>query len=182
MAKKKSKKGRKPTPRRRRVGAAGMALNAESPLVMLGAAIGGFLLADKINPLIDKVTGTMDGKLVGAVEGGLGAALLLMKFGPGKKSMLQVIPGGVLAGAGAKRLLREFGVINGIGGYGAVPVIGRKMLKGALNGYGQVPVVAGYTPNQALNGMGSYQVPPVPKTNVMGSTYGSGLLEASHLD
>jgi hypothetical protein len=160
-----------------------MKLNADSPIVQLGSAAVGFILGDKINVMVDKVTGTMDGKLVGGIEAGLGAALVFMKLTPGKKSLLQVVPGGLLAGAGIKKLLQEFGVINGIGGYGAVPVIGKRIVNGALNGYGSVPVVAGYTPNQALNGIGGYQVPPNPykSSNVMGSL-GSDLLSTSHME
>lgn len=180
MAKKKSK-SRKHTTRRRRVGATAMKLNPSSPLVMIGSAAIGYFMGDKINAALSNVTGTMDGKLVGGIEAGIGAALVFNVFG-GKKSLLPVVAGGVIGGAGVKKLLQEFGVINGIGGYGAVPVIGRRMMKGALNGYGQVPVVAGYTPNQSLNGVGGYQVPPVPKMNVMGSTSGSGLLESALMD
>lgn len=181
MAKKKRKA--KHTTRRRRVGATAMKLNPSSPLVMIGSAAVGFLMGDKINAALANVTGTMDGKLVGAIEAGLGGALVFNVFG-GKKSLLPVVAGGVIGGAGVKKLLQEFGVINGIGGYGAVPVIGRKMLRGALNGYGQVPVLAGYTPNQSLNGVGlnGYNVPPIPKQNVMGSTSGSGLLEAALME
>lgn len=181
MARRKKGKSHKRTTRRRRVGATAMSLNPNSPVVMIGSAAIGYLFADKINTALANVTGTMDAKLVGAIEAGLGGALVFNVFG-GKKSLPLTVAGGVIGGAGVKKLLEAFGIINGIGGYGAVPVIGRRMMKGALNGYGQVPVVAGYSPNQSLNGVGAFQVPPVPKMNVMGSTSGSGLLESALME
>jgi hypothetical protein len=165
---KKAKGAKRKTSRRRRVGA--MALNAQSPLVMYGSMALGYFLADKINEQVDKFTGTMNGKVVGALEGGAGAALVFMKLGK-KKSTVEVGLGGVLIGAGAKRLLREFGIISGIGGYQSLPVLGRK----ALNGYGSVPVIGnggGYRTNQqALNGVfNGYEVPKRPSSSsVMGS-------------
>jgi hypothetical protein len=168
MAKRKKTTRRRSS--RRRVGA--VALNAKSPMVQIGAAAAGFLLASTINPLIDKVTGTMDAKLVGAGQTGVGAALMFMKLGK-KKSTMEVVAGGVLAGAGAKRLLQAMGVING---FESVPVIGQRMLKSSMNGYGAVPVIGnGYTVPNRMNGVfNGYNVPPVPKTQVMGSVQGSG--------
>lgn len=172
MAKK--KKGTKKTStHRRRMGA--MALNAESPMLMIASGAAGYFLGDTINTALDKVLGTMDEKLKGGIEGGVGAALLLMKMGK-KKTVLQTISGGVLAGAGAKRLLKAFGVITG---YQSVPVIGNRMLAG----YGSVPVVNGYNVPQALPSsrvagvFNGYNVPPVPKQQVMGGMgNGSGLM------
>lgn len=168
MAKPKRRKKSKSTSRRR-VGA--MALNAQSPMVQIGAAAIGFIFGDKINAAIDNVTGTMDAKLVGAGEAGIGAALMFMKLGK-KKTILEVGAGGVLAGAGAKRLLKAFGIING---FEAVPVIGRRMLQNSsVNGYGAVPVVAGYNVPQRMNGVfNGYNVPPLKQT-VMGNV-GSGV-------
>jgi hypothetical protein len=174
MATKKKTKKRK-SGSRRKVGAA--ALNASNPLVMYGAMAGGFLLADKINEQIDKVTGTMNQKIVGAAEGGIGAALVFMKLGK-KKSVVEVVAGGVLLGAGVKRLLKEFGILNGIGGYQSLPVLGRKVSQ--LNGYGKVPVLGGYNTNsQALNGVfNGYQVPRSPASSIMGSVgSGSGCMD-----
>jgi hypothetical protein len=170
--KKKSKKGAKRTTRRRRrVGA--VALNAKSPLVQFGSIAAGYFLGDTINPLIDKVAGTMDPKIVGAAEAGIGAALAFNLLSKGKApGALQVAAGGILMGAGAKRLLKEFGVING---FQSVPVLaGRRM-----NGYNSVPVLGGYnTSRTAMNGIGGYRVGPRinGSSNVMGcAASGSGL-------
>lgn len=155
-----ARKRKKATRRRRRVGA--MALSAKSPLVMYGSMGLGFVAGDTINEQIDKVTGTMDGKVVGGITAGVGAGLVFMKLGK-KKTVVEVAAGGILVGAGAKRLLKEFGVLNGIGrrrrvnGYGQVDVV---------SGYGQVDVLSGYSPNRNLNG---FQVPVKPP-QIMGST------------
>jgi hypothetical protein len=165
---------------RRRIGA--MGLNPDSPMVPIAAAAAGFLLGDKINALFDKVTGTMDGKLVGAIEGGAGAALIMLRLGK-KKSLVQVAAGGLLAGAGVKRLLQEFGVINGIGGYHSVPALGNRM-----RGYHSVPALGmtpGYTPNRGPGQVnGGYVVNPAPKRSavmggVAGAASGSGLMSSA---
>lgn len=149
MAKRKAKK-RTGTRRRRRIGAVNF--NPNSPLVQIGSAAAGFFLADKINPLVDKVTGVMGPKLVAAAQTGIGAALVFLKIGS-KKTLLQVIPGGILAGAGVQRALAAFGVVNGIGGYQRVPVIAGS----TVNGYGQAPVI-GYQPGASLNGYATADV------------------------
>lgn len=166
MAKKKSKK-RKGS-RRRRIGAAG--LNPRSPLVMAAGAAAGFFLGDKINEHIETATnGKVDGKIIGGAEAGLGAFLLLRK----KKTMLTSLGGGFLAGMGAKKLAKELGIINGVGGFRTVPVLG---------GFRDVPVIgarrmAGYIPSSGR--MGGYTVPRTA-SNVMGSAEsGSGLMNAS---
>lgn len=165
----KRKTKKRSTHHRRRMGA-GAKLNADSPMLMIASAAGGWLLAPTINPALDKVLGTMDEKIKGGIEGGVGAALLFMKLGK-KKTVVQSVAGGVLAGAGLKRLLQAFGVING---FQSVPVIAGRMLQG----FGEVPVIgnAGYAVPQPLpsaqrvNGVfNGYQVPPVPKSSVMGS-------------
>lgn len=163
MAKKKKSTGSK----RKKVGA--MSLSASSPLVMYGSIAAGYFFGDKLNDAVDKATGgKIDGKIVGGAEAGLGALLV---FGKGKKSLPKTIAGGVLLGAGAKKMLKEFGVISG---YGSVPVVGRRR----INGYGSVPVVGGYTPSVmlagALNGNGNgmnagYPVPRPPHKQVVGS-------------
>jgi hypothetical protein len=158
------RKKRKSGTRRRRVGA--LALNPNSMMVQLGAVGLGFVMANTINSAIDKVAGSMDGKIVAAAQVGLGGMLVFSKM-TGKKSLLGVVGGGILAGAGIKRALGEFGVVNGIGGYQNVPVIGRH----SMNGYGKVPVISGYRAGGQLNG---YPVPRPMHTNIVGST-GSGL-------
>lgn len=165
----KRKKAKKATRRRRRVGA--LAMSASSPLVMYGSMAAGFLMGDTINAQIDKITGTADAKIVGAAEAGIGAALVYMKLGK-KKSVAEVAVGGILVGAGAKRLAKTFGLINGIGGYNRVPVV---------SGYGSVPVlgkasVNGYIPQSgSLNGaFNGYAVPKPAHTAIMGNSSGSG--------
>lgn len=172
MAKNKSKGKKKHTRRHKRVGA--MALTANSPLVQYGSIIGGFLLADQINSMLDKVTGTMDAKIVGGLEAGLGAALSFNLLKMKKKSVIATAGGGILLGAGAKRLGKALGLING---FQDVPVVGTRR---RMNGYRSVPVIGGYnsaripvpTGGGALNG---YAV-PAPAGRVMGSigTSGSG--------
>lgn len=161
MAKKKSSKKR--SPRRRRVGAA--ALNASSPLVLVAGAAAGYFLGGKINDMISEKAGNIDGKIIGAAEAGLGAFLIMQK---GKKTMIKSLGGAFLAGMGAKKLLTELGVINGIGGYQNVPVIG---------GYQNVPVIgkrkmAGYIPGSGH--LGGYKVPRPIHQTVMGNAAGSG--------
>jgi len=90
-----------------------------------------------------------------------------MKLGK-KKTAVEVISGGLLLGAGVKRLAVSLGIMNGVlSGYGQVPVIGNRR----MNGYGKVPVIGnnGYSPSTSLNG---YQVPRSP--SIMGSAYGNG--------
>lgn len=142
MAKRKKAKSKS---RRRRVGAAG--LNPNNPIVKYGSIALGYLMGDKINAQVTKLAGDkIDGKIVGGAEAGLGAFLV---FGGGKKTMLKTVGGGILLGAGAKKVMTEFG-IGGIGPYGRVPVV--------AGAYGRVPVVAGakringYSPNASLNG------------------------------
>jgi hypothetical protein len=179
MAKrKKSRKGARRTSRRRRsIGA--MNLNPTSPIVQIGAAALGFVFGDKINAGLDHVTGTLDPKIVGAGQIGLGAALVFMKLGK-KKTIVEVLGGGVLAGAGIKRELKAFGIINGIGGYGAVPVLnGRKQIAG----YNKVPVLNGGFMTPSLNGVfNGYNVPAVPsgqRSNVVGCADGGLTYENS---
>lgn len=161
----KGKKAKKSTHRRRRIGAA--KLNPNSMVVKLISAIVGFFFADKFNPLLDKlIPATVDQKIVGIAQAGVGTLLIMSKAKQSRGALpwIKSVGGGVLLGTGAKRALKAFGVISG---YQRVPVVG---------GYGAVPVVGvanrrhlnGYSPNQALNG---YNVPR--PMNVMGSM-GSG--------
>lgn len=165
----KRRKSRK-TSRRRRVGA--MAMTASNPLVKYGSVAAGFLLAAKINPLIDKAAGTLDPKIVAGGQIGIGVAYMLTK---GKKTMPLTVVTGILAGAGLKRAMTAFG-IAGIGGYGAVPVIGQSK---RLMGYQNVPVIGGgyKTPGQ-LNGNG-YTTSNQKIMGTVGYTNASGLNSSS---
>lgn len=163
------RKSKKVTKRRRRsVGA--MITNPNSWAMKLISIGGGFLMADKINPQLDKIPGftTMDEKTKGGIQGGVGAFFALRNKKADALGMVQTVGGGVLAGAGAKRLLRGMGLISGfqnvpvVGGYKGVPVIGQKRM-GAYNTNPAARGLAGYNTNPAARGL----------ANVMGST-GSG--------
>lgn len=146
----------------------GASLNPKSPVVMIAATAAGFFLADTINGQIDKLlpaapapvapapatTGALDPKtmdsLVMVGELGLGAFLLM---GKGKSSLLKTAGGGLLAGAGLKRLLVKTGAIKGynvngyrVNGYQSVPVIG---------GYQSVPVIGNSRRPAQLQGVPS---------------------------
>ncbi len=144
MAKKTKHHGKR---RHRRVGA--LSLGSSGSLLTLAAAAGGFVFADKINPIVDKiVTPTATNQtMVGAIQtgAGLGTALYLAKKTRGPVKMIAQVGGGLAAGAGAKRLLKAMGVVSG---YQSVPVIGRRH----VSGYQSVPVIGGPTPSQ-LQGM-----------------------------
>jgi hypothetical protein len=123
-----------------------MALNPSQPIVQLGAVALGWFLADTINPAIDKViptsisTATDFKKYIpGAVQTGLGAYLVMSKS---RRSIVKTAIGGVAAGSGLNRLLKQAGVITG---YQAVPVIGRAR---RMAGYQSVPVVGSAMPPQ----------------------------------
>jgi len=158
-----AKKKKKTTTRRRRRGMGAVALNPTSPMVQIGSAVLGFLVSKPVNGIIDKVTGTLDPKIVAGAQVGLGAAYIFTK---GKKNLLLVVGSGVLAGAGLKRAMTAFG-IGRIGGYGMTPV---------LNGYGQVPAIGqGRTNGYKVPGIVNGYIAPGTINNVMGSTRGSGL-------
>jgi hypothetical protein len=167
------KKGKKKTTRRRRVGA--LSLTASNPLVKFGPIALGYLMADTLNtPIYEAVGDKVDPKLIAAAQTGLGAFLA---FG-GKASVIKSVAGGFLLGSGAKKLMAEMGV-GSVGGYGAIPVIGRR-----VNGYGSIPVIGkrmgAYSPNGSL---GAYS-PNGSLSNVMagvmpGSGTGSGMNSAS---
>jgi hypothetical protein len=134
---------RKKHTRRRHHRARVGALNPKQPVVQLAAVALGYFLADTINTSIDKVipasisTATDFKKYIpGAVETGLGAYLLLSK---GRASLIKTGIGGIVAGAGLKRLLVQAGVVTG---YQAVPVIGTHHRR-RMAGYQSVPVVGG---------------------------------------
>ncbi len=161
------KRSRAKKTRRRRVGA--MALNASNPTVMMAAVAAGFLLVGKpLNDAIDKaakldVTPNVGkSKMIGAAEAGIGAMLLMKK---GRKTLPGIIAGGVLAGAGLKRLLKDFGIMSG---YQSVPVV---------SGYKRVPVLSGYAvPNRG--GLGSYNTNP--SASIMGNANGDSGLRNSN--
>jgi len=167
MAKRKKSKSKT---RRRRVGA--MAMTATNPIVKYGSIAAGYLLAGKINPLIDKATGTLDQKIVAGGQVGVGVAYMITK---GKKTMPLTVITGIIAGAGLKRAMTAFG-IAGIGGYGAVPVIGAGVKR--INGYQNVPVIGGgyKTPGQ-LNG--GYTTASQKIMGTVGYTNASGLNSSS---
>lgn len=172
MAKRKThhKKHRKHS---RKVGA----LNPSSGMTKLISLAAGYFLADTINPVIDKVvpatvlSSTTAAKYIpAAAEIGLGGYLLMKK---GKASMLKTVAGGVVAGAGIKRMLRNTGTITG---YQSVPVIGAA--RKHVAGYQSVPVIGAMpaqlngVPEQLsgyrVNGLGAY-LPQGSGSNVMGS-------------
>lgn len=156
--------------RRRRVGA--LALNASNPLIKYGSILAGYLFGDKIlAPLKKLIPATIDGKIIGVAEGGIGYMLSLKKGG--KKNLLTVVAGGILLGDGAKTVMQSFG-IGGIGPYGRVNTI---------NGpYGNVNVIGrrrigNYSPNRSLNGY----TPSGTLAKVVGSlgnASGSGILNS----
>lgn len=148
MAKK--KKGGKR--RSRSVGA--FSLSKKGTGMKLLALAGGYLLADSINGMVDKVLpGTTDATtgiktvspsmitVAGVGQLGIGGMLLMSK----QQSTLKTVAGGIMAGAGAKRMLVKAGIIKGyrVNGYQSVPVIGKRR----VNGYQKVPVM-GSTPAQ----------------------------------
>jgi hypothetical protein len=140
MAKKGSKK--KKGGKRRRMGTT---LSAQSPVVKILAVGAGFFVGETVNGAIDKVLpkqagevgpglpggtiskGTNTAAIVGQV--GLGGLLLMGKKG-GTVGLVKTVAGGVLAGSGLRRALKQMGVIKG---YQAVPVIGRRRMAGYQN-------------------------------------------------
>ncbi len=138
-------------------------MSASSPLVTYGSIAVGFLAGDKIDEMLSKVVpATLDTKIVGAAEVGLGALLV---YGKGKKSMVKTVAGGILLGAGIKKSLKAFGVISGyqmipsVSGYSDVNALGAPVRK-----------MAGYIPGKGLNG--GY----VAKVAVNGGTMDSSML------
>lgn len=142
MAVHRKKKKSKPTRRRRRI--SGMSFNASNPIVQYGPMVVGYFLADKINPIIDKVADPtkIDSKIVAGGQIGLGAAYMFLK--KGKKNPLLNVASGLLIGSGVKRAMSAFGLgniaINGyqsvpsVSGYQNVPSIGRRVHQlGAYN-------------------------------------------------
>lgn len=147
MAKKRKKHGRR---RSRRVGA--FKLGGKDTGLKLAALAGGFFLGDMINGRIDSLltkttaatattpatTSSTPTMLATVGELGLGGLLLMRKKQPGAIGMAVPVVGGLLAGAGIRRALKQLGVMTG---YQSVPVIGRHRMAG----YQNVPVI-GRTP------------------------------------
>lgn len=117
----KRKASKKTTHRRRRV--SGVALSAKSPIVAYGSIAAGYMLGDKINEALSKVTGTLDPKIVAAIQA-VGGFLVKKKM---KGTAGQAI-GGVLIGSGVKQGLKAFGVISGL------PTVGRYRDLRTVNG------------------------------------------------
>ena len=152
MAVHRKKKKNKPTRRRRRIGA--LALNPSSSIVQIASLAGGFFLADKINPMIDKVADPtkVDQKLVAAGQVGLGAAYLYLK--KGKKNIILTVASGLVAGAGVKRAMTAFGIGDiAINGYQRVPSVNGVQRMPSINGYQRVPAVGNYNPGPGGMGM-----------------------------
>lgn len=145
---KKRKKKATTSRRRRRVGAS---LNSKNLLVKLAPIAAGYLLADKINPMIDKIVpATITAKsnyqmISGVAEAGLGGWLA---FGMKKKTMATSVIGGVLLGAGVKRVLKGTGAIAGFRD--------QKVIQGrrGMAGFYDQKVIQGFTPTTGsqLNG------------------------------
>lgn len=172
----------------RRVGALGIG-KGDFAIKLLSVA-GGFFLGNTINEQIDKIlpkqpspagsttpstTPTKTGDaLAMAGEIGLGGLLMLRRRG----GTIAKVAGGIIAGAGIKRALKVMGVMNGIGGYQNVPVIGSHRMAGYQNvpvigansipaqlaGSRTPPQLSGYRP--AGSGVGGYLS---QGTGVMGS-------------
>lgn len=155
MAKKRKKSHR----RRRRIGA--IAMSASSPLVKYGSIAAGYLVADKVSEQVSKISGDIDPKIVNGILAAGGLYILFMHRG--KKNVLLTALAGLAAGAGAKNLLTEFGVING---FAEIPTVG------------DIPVIGQYAvPQMSINGVGGYNVP-----SVMGSVPNAAMEDGSGIN
>lgn len=135
-----AKRKRKHSRAHRRVGAFGS--KGGTGLKLLAVA-GGFFAGPTINGWVDKVlpkttpagsTTPVPNENIGILgEVGLGGLLLMRRKG-GKASTYTALAGGVLAGAGLRRLAKKMGMMSG---YQSVPVIGRHR----MTGYQSVPVI-----------------------------------------
>lgn len=121
-------------------------------------------------------TATMNNVVMGG-ELGLGALLVMSKG----KSMIKTVAGGALLGLGARRLLKEMGMISGFQDYS---VIGRRRMNGFqdYSVIGKMPASLAGMPNALSGGyepagMGGYN-PLYTGSRVMGSMDGgSGLTD-----
>jgi len=154
-----SRRRRKSTGRRRRR-ISGVSMNANSPIIKYGSLAGGYLLADKINEQLVKLTGTLDPKIVNGVLAAGG--LYYMFLHKGKKNTAIVVASGLAAGTGIKGLLTEFGVVSG---FRDMPVV---------NGFNNVPTVGKYSvPSGALNGIPNGYKVPAPVMGSVPDEYGN---------
>ena len=147
---------------RRHIGALG--LKGKDSTLKLAALAGGFLLGKSVNGMIDTLFVKMSpatgptvnsnnilGSNIPTVaatvgEIGVGGLLLLRKKSAGTMGMMLKVAGGILAGAGLRRVLGSMGIMNG---YQSVPVIGRHRMAG----YQSVPVIGRNTiPAQLAGG------------------------------
>lgn len=124
-------------------------MSAGSPIVKYGSIAAGYVASNKVNELVDKLTGgKIDSKIVNGVMAAAGLYYLFIS--KGKKNTIVTVAAGLAAGTGVKGLLSDFGVMNG---FNSIPVIG---------GYTDVPVIGGYNvPQPSLSGVGGYNVPSV---------------------
>lgn len=172
MAKYAKRRKTKPASRRRRrVGA----LNTKGLLMKLAPVAAGYLLAEQINPLVDKIVpATIKAKsnyqmIAGVAEGGLGGWLA---FGMKKRSMPLQIVGGVMLGAGLKRVVKSQGAVAGFRD--------QKVIQGrrGMAGFYDQKVVQGYTPTtgQGLTGFNPVTAAGKMMSGVPGSTgYNNGM-------
>jgi len=147
-------KKRKTKHRRRVRGGFNLGGKSGAGLKLLSIAAG-YLMADTINEQVDRilpkktdtsVTPNITGpdQTIGSIaEIGIGGLLVMKKFGTGMTSTVLQFGGGLLAGAGLKRALKQAGVITG---YQSVPVLGNIGRK-RMTGYQSVPVL-GKIPGQ----------------------------------
>jgi hypothetical protein len=180
---KKAKKGG----RRRRVGAFGIG-KQDTGLKILALA-GGFFLGKTINAKLDSIntktvpatattaattTTVVPADLLSIGEIGIGGLLLLRKGGTGTAGKVAKIAGGVLAGAGIRRV---FGTLGFMSGYQGVPVIGRHRMAGFQSvpviGANKMPVqLSGKTPAQLQGFRVNGYTPTGSGVGVMGSIGG----------
>lgn len=150
MAKRKAAKRKKSS---RRV--SGMNLSKKGNLIYVAAIAAGFLLGNKVNELIDKVSGSLDPKIVAMIQAGVGFALPTWLL----KNMAGKIIGGLLLGSGLKRGLKAFNIISGfrdmrvIAGNEQIAGRGRKV------GY-PLPMTSVYRQSamSVVNGVGNMKV------------------------
>lgn len=148
MARRK-KRSRSRHTRRGRVGALSFSLK-KSNYLFLAAIAAGYFFGDKVNALFDKVTGSLDPKLVSALQLGAGFVIPTTVL----KSQAGKIIGGVLIGAGLKGSLKAFGVISGYSDL--MPIMGN-LRKVSGIGY-PLPGTEAYANSQmhVISGMGSH--------------------------
>lgn len=138
---------RKATYRRGRRRVSGVKMSRNN-LFYYAAIAAGYLMGDKVNDLLKKVTGTLDPKIVAGIE--LAAGFAIPKYL--LKNMYGKIIGGLLLGAGAKQGLKAFNVISGYDG-------NMKVIQGRVAGMGYPLRDNSAYPSamSVVNGMPDYQ-------------------------